>query len=505
MSGGTDTVTAAPSTRTDAPAEPSSPTWAWALATGASTVALAAPAGRSTLASTETGPACAATVAEPVETSARAPTDAGPAATGAVAPPPPGPAAIVPAAGAAGAATAGAATAARRRRPPGRPLDRRPRPRRERRGVGEARCGRGPLRRRLRPGRPVGVPGPVGEPEGDPRPGRQRDRGRPDDGQLDRQAAAGPGDARQRAAGGRSATARDARADRLGDDRREGRDEGHQGALTRGDGGAVAGALAARPEMPADRPSPQDAAVAVRDRALHRVAPQATPAPGREQVLARLVDELLGRRRADVERLRDLGVGQAAHLPQEEGGALLGPERHEVAPELAQVLARGDLLVDPRAALLLEAGQRRGGPAPPERVQALVVRDAVEPGPHGDLAARLAENPVRAQHHGLERFLALLGAADHRRAVAVQRGPIPPVELLEGPLVAGGDAPRERVVAEDPGRDVRRGGEWGSSRGHSDDSGAAPGAGARPGGTEIAEIARTGRPGAAALAALTSR
>ncbi len=150
--------------------------------------------------------------------------------------------------------------------------------------------------------------------------------------------------------------------------------------------------------MAADPGPAQDAPVAIRDRVLDLVARLAAPGLERRQIPACVVDELLGGRRRRVQGLPDLEVGESAHLAKQQRGALLGGQRVQISPQLAQVLAQGRLPLDIETTLLLQAAQRVRLAPPADDVDAPVVGHPIQPGAHVHRAHGSPQLPVGAAH-----------------------------------------------------------------------------------------------------------
>ena len=172
---------------------------------------------------------------------------------------------------------------------------------------------------------------------------------------------------------------------------RQRRTQGLQVGAPARDAGAKVPAGLAGAQVRAHPACPEDAPIALRKRSADLVALHLAPLSHLAQRQARLVHHLACRGLGGGERLRDLGVAQAAQLAHDQRDTLAVRQRVEVGDELAQALARFGPRVRRRLRRLRQRRIDDRGPAAQDRDR-LVVGDAVEPRPQRDppLARRAA-------------------------------------------------------------------------------------------------------------------
>ena len=173
-------------------------------------------------------------------------------------------------------------------------------------------------------------------------------------------------------------------------------------------------------------------------------------------------EQRLDGRDGGAERGRELLVGEALELADDQRGALLLGQRVEVGDQPPQVLAaldHGDRVG--AAGQQLVRLQRRGGRAA-HVVDAAVVGDAVEPRPHGDLAVAGAQGAVGAEEDVLHDVLGLGVPAQHVAHVGEQALVVAVVHHAERVLAAGAEEGEQLLVG--PQAQQRRG-EWSGGAG----------------------------------------
>ncbi len=136
--------------------------------------------------------------------------------------------------------------------------------------------------------------------------------------------------------------------------------------------------------------------------------------------------------------LGDLVVGESVDLAQQQGGALRLGELVDVGYQLAEALAAEHLVAGGDAVLGevdVHAVHADGGGAA-QMVEGAVAGDAVEPGPHVDLALVCEHGVEGGGEHLLEDVLGVLTRAEHVAAEGQQARLVARAERLEGGRLA---------------------------------------------------------------------
>jgi hypothetical protein len=174
---------------------------------------------------------------------------------------------------------------------------------------------------------------------------------------------------------------------------------------------------------------------------------------GLDEPDARAHEQRLDRGDRDVERRRELGVGEPVDLAHQQRRALLLGQPADVDHEPPQVLAPLGLLerVVQRGARGLE--DRRGGrDGPPQVVDAAVVGDAVQPRPHLHRPVVRAQRPVGAHEDVLQHVLGVLArrAREHLAHVGEQALAVAVVQRAERLGAAGAEQGEQLLVRAQP-------------------------------------------------------
>ena len=207
--------------------------------------------------------------------------------------------------------------------------------------------------------------------------------------------------------------------------------------------------------MRAEPASAEDAPIPLRKRSADLITLHLAPLGHVTQREARLVYDLACGGLGCVERLRDLGVAQAAQLAHDQRAPLTVRQSVEVGDELTQPLARLGLRVRRRLRRLRQRGIDERGPAAQDRDR-FVVGDAVEPWPERDPPLLVGQRSQGGLHRVLERVLRLVGIGQDGAAEAIELLVIAPEDRLERPLVAPARKAGQALVAEQPQRSPRR-------------------------------------------------
>jgi hypothetical protein len=187
---------------------------------------------------------------------------------------------------------------------------------------------------------------------------------------------------------------------------------------------------------------------------------------GRVACLARLDEphpgpheQRLDGRDRDLERRRELVVGEPVDLAHQQRRALLGGEALDVVDQAPQVVAAlGDLerVVERPARGGENVG--RGDLRPAHLVHAAVVGDPVEPGAQRDRPAVRAQAAVGADEDVLEGVLRVLPrAGEHLARVGEEPLAVAVVDRPEGLVAPGPEQSDELVVAAEPQESRREG------------------------------------------------
>jgi len=168
---------------------------------------------------------------------------------------------------------------------------------------------------------------------------------------------------------------------------------------------------------------------------------------GRRQAVARAMQRRLDGGHGGPERRGDLGIPQPVHLHQE-SRALLVRELCDVGHQpthLLALLGLDDRIAIRRAGHLVQLA--RQGHRPADLIDAVVVRDPVEPGAEHDRAVVATQRARRAHEHLLQRVLGVgVRPAQHLPGVREEDRAVPVVDRDEGFLVALPEQGDELVV-----------------------------------------------------------
>ena len=229
--------------------------------------------------------------------------------------------------------------------------------------------------------------------------------------------------------------------------RRKGRGQRGEIGRTVGERGLERPAGAAGADVRAHAPPAQDAAVTVRQRALHVSAQHRPALRALVQPRARLEDRLLDRACRAVEDDRDLLVREPAQLAQDERRALALRQVAQVRAQQRQALA------------VLHRLRQRIRPQRPDRIQVhripalaqprdrLVVRDPEQPGPQLEVPLLVAQGRQGLGHGALQRIARVLVVVQDRPAVAIQRLVMALVHRRQCRVVATGRLRAQRKSA----------------------------------------------------------
>jgi hypothetical protein len=190
---------------------------------------------------------------------------------------------------------------------------------------------------------------------------------------------------------------------------------------------------------------PQRSAAQVRELLADVRARRLARLPAGDQRRPRLEHERLHLLAAALEHRRDLVMGHVAELRQDECRALVLRQRRHVAQQSAQVvpaLDRGGEVLGRRVGHLAD----RLPPAGPQRREAAVAGDRVQPRPQLDRLVGPDELAEGREERVLDRVLGLLDGAEHVAAEGKDAAVVAIEDRFEGCLGAAADALDEPVV-----------------------------------------------------------